>query len=80
MCKEIFSGERKPLESVEKDSDATGADKKAILLSHLVRFHFSDRAEGGNSLFEIHGFWITSPAPSQTSRVTFIFERGDFIP
>lgn len=37
---------------------------------------FSDVAKDVKSLFNIHGFWITNPAPSQVSRVGFVAGKG----
>ncbi len=37
---------------------------------------FSDLAKDVKSLFNIHGFWITSPTPSQVTRVGFVAGKG----
>jgi dinuclear metal center YbgI/SA1388 family protein len=37
---------------------------------------FSDVAKDVKSLFNIHGFWITDPAPSFVSRVGFVAGKG----
>jgi dinuclear metal center YbgI/SA1388 family protein len=37
---------------------------------------FSDVAKDVKSLFNIHGFWITSPTPSHVTRVGFVAGKG----
>ncbi|MEO5970432.1 MAG: Nif3-like dinuclear metal center hexameric protein, partial [Bdellovibrionia bacterium] len=37
---------------------------------------FSDVAKDVKSLFNIHGFWITSPTPSHVARVGFVAGKG----